>query len=76
MFAIKALPTQMIVTWVTLDYVNESVVEYGLSSLNMTVSGSSVNFTDGGFERRKINIHRVLIDGLLPGQTYRNTIST
>ena len=62
----------MIVTWVTLDYVNESVVEYGIDTLDKSASGVSVNFTDGGIERRKLNIHRVLINDLIPGQTYRN----
>lgn len=62
----------MIVTWVTLDYVNESMVEYGVNSLNRTSVGTSFIFTDGGFEHRKLNIHRVLIDDLVPGQTYRN----
>ena len=62
----------MIVTWVTLDYVNESVVEYGIDTLDKSASGVSVNFTDGGVERRKLNIHRVLINDLVPGQTYRN----
>lgn len=63
----------MIITWVTLDYVNESVVEYGIDTLGKSASGSSVNFTDGGVERRKLNIHRVLLNDLIPGQTYRNT---
>lgn len=60
----------MIVTWVTLDYVNESMVEFGMSDLNQLAIGSSINFTDGGFERRKLNIHRVLIENLAPGKTY------
>ena len=66
----KAFPTQMIVTWVTLDYVNESFVEYGEQTLDHIFAGESFNFTDGGIERRKINIHRVRIDNLVPGKTY------
>lgn len=63
-------PTQMMITWVTLDLVNDSVVEYGVNNLNMQANGTYFVFTDGGVEHRTMNIHRVLLDNLQPGQTY------
>jgi hypothetical protein len=63
-------PDQMTVTWVTLDYVNETAVEYGIDDLKNLVMGTSEEFVDGGTEKRKINIHRVILSGLLPNQTY------
>ena len=63
-------PDQMIVTWVTLDYVNESTVEYGINNFKNAVTGVSEVFTDGGSEKRKINIHRVILSDLKPDQTY------
>lgn len=62
----------MVVTWITLNYVNESVVEYGDDKFDLTALGSSVNFTDGGIEKRKLNIHTVLIENLVPGKKYSN----
>ena len=63
-------PDQMIVTWVTLDYVNESTVEYGIDDFKNVATGISEIYVDGGSEKRKINIHRVILSGLLPNQTY------
>lgn len=62
----------MIVTWVTQDYVNESVVEYGIDAINQVTMGNQTIFTDWGVERRKMTIHRVLLQNLKPGTTYRN----
>ena len=58
------------VTWVTLDYVNESIVEYGINDFKNVVTGVSEIFIDGGSEKRKINIHRVILNDLKPDQTY------
>ena len=63
-------PDQMIVTWVTLDYVNDSVVEYGINDFKNTAFGTSEIFIDGGSEKRKINMHRVILSNLLANQTY------
>lgn len=65
----------MLVTWVTLDYVNESIVEYGINDFKNVVTGVSEIFVDGGSEKRKINIHRVILTDLKPDQTYSNYIS-
>jgi hypothetical protein len=61
----------MIVTWVTQDAVNESVVEYGSDSLNKVEYGTHDLFVDGGFQRRHLYIHRVQLSNLVPGTVYR-----
>jgi hypothetical protein len=65
-----SIPTQMIVTWVTLDPINDSVVEYGIDKINKVANGTTFVFKDGGAEHRKIAIHRVVLDSLIPGQEY------
>ena len=58
------------ITYVTLDLVNDSVVEYGINALSTRVNGTYEIFRDGGDEHRTMNIHRVLLTKLRPGQTY------
>ena len=60
----------MMITWVTLDLVNDSVVEYGINGLTQQKNGTVTVFKDGGVEKRVMNIHRVLLDDLRPAQTY------
>jgi hypothetical protein len=60
----------MMITWVTLGLVNDSAVEYGQKTLNKYVNGTYFIFQDSGPEHRTMMIHRVLLDDLLPGQTY------
>jgi hypothetical protein len=61
----------MIVTWVTLNPINESIVEYGKDDLfdQRTVGFVSV-FQDSGTEKRREYIHRVVLRNLKPGQKY------
>lgn len=66
-----ATPDRMIVTWVTMDPVSSSAVEYGQDKLDKIEYGTQDLFTDGGFEKRKMTIHRVLLSNLTPGQTYK-----
>jgi hypothetical protein len=48
-------PTQMIITWTTLDLVYESVVEYGdMTSINKTQTGDYKLFKDDGLEQRQM----------------------
>ena len=70
----EATPTHMIVTWVTMGPVNESVVEYGLEGLNQKQNGSWELFVDGGDEKRQMIIHRVILNNLTPGKTYRKDL--
>jgi len=61
----------MIVTWVTLNEINESVVEYGqLDMFDKRANGSVSIFQDSGTEKRREYIHRVVLRDLIPGQKY------
>ena len=50
--------------------VNESVVEYGIGKVNQKAYGTSKLFIDGGFLKRNMTIHKVLLENLVPGETY------
>ncbi len=63
--------TQMIVTWVTPHRISTvPKVEYGTSSYEKEADGSTTLFTDGGFEKRHMYIHRVIVEGLQPKHRY------
>ncbi|CAF2143723.1 unnamed protein product [Rotaria magnacalcarata] len=64
-------PTLMVVTWVTLNEINDSVVEYGqLDMFDKRATGNVSIFQDGGTEQRREYIHRVVLYDLIPGQKY------
>jgi len=64
-------PSLMIVTWVTLNEVNDSVVEYGqMDTLENRATGWVSVFQDSGNEQRREYIHRVVLQDLLPGRRY------
>jgi len=63
-------PTQMVVTWVTMNATKPSMVEYGVSSLTDVTYGNVTVFVDGGDRHRVLFIHRVILTGLTPGQSY------
>ena len=73
---IKVSADQMVVTWTTLDSTADSVVEYGSvpNDLKLSALGSTTVFTDGGSEKRVLYIHRVVLENLIPGQTYCENI--
>ena len=73
-FLNKVNPNEMIVTWLTFDTTSDSIVEYGTVASQLTSSeqGSITPFKDGGSEQRILYIHRVVLNGLIPGQTYCN----
>lgn len=60
----------MVVTWVTFNATNSSVVEYGINDLSRVAKGIEEKFIDGGAEARNIFMHRVKMSGLVPGQMY------
>lgn len=60
----------MTVTWTTFDRTDQSIVGYGKRKIEESVSGYSSKFTDGGFERRSMYIHRATMTNLEPGETY------
>lgn len=66
-----ATTSQMIITWSTLNHVNETVVEYGINKLDNTASGTARVFNNGGSTQRETQVHQVLLNGLIPGQQYR-----
>ncbi len=61
----------MIVTWATLDRINESYVEYGINTINMVEVGITYLFIDGGSQHRNITMHRVVLSNLKPEMTYK-----
>lgn len=63
-------PTQMVVTWVTLESTNGSVVEYGLDAMDQITWHGEETFTDGGSQKRTITMHRVVMKNLKPGTKY------
>jgi hypothetical protein len=61
----------MIVTWVTLNQINDSVVEYGQNDMfDQRATGNVSLFQDGGTEKRREYVHRVVLRDLKPGQRY------
>ncbi|EJW79864.1 hypothetical protein WUBG_09227, partial [Wuchereria bancrofti] len=61
----------MWITWLTYNDTFSSVVEYGINDLRWSVKGSSSLFIDGGKQRSRRYIHRVLLTGLIPGTIYQ-----
>lgn len=62
----------MAVTWTTFNKA-DSTVEYGLVGgrrFDMSATGNSSLFVDSGDEKREMYIHRVILTGLKPTQTY------
>lgn len=65
------VPTEMLVTWVTMDFTSSSVVLYSSNDkLDLSQLGNVTKFVDGGPLRRTIYIHRAKMVGLKPGVKY------
>jgi len=62
----------MIVTWATMDYTGDSIVEYNKKGgpLDMKAIGTVDEFVDGSASKRKVYMHRVKLTGLVPLQSY------
>lgn len=61
----------MVVTWVTMNDITESVVEYGPDeTFGLRATGNVSVFQDSGTEKRREYIHRVVLQNLKPGQRY------
>ena len=69
-FVLAADPTQLTVTWVTLNESSSSDVQYGVSDLSLSVQGKQTAFTDGGSEKRTIFVHRATMINLKPRVKY------
>lgn len=64
-------PSQMIVTWSTLDYVNESFVEFGLDDLSYRSEGYVKKFRNNWIGSERLTfVHQAMLTGLAPGQKY------
>ena len=66
-------PTEMMITWVTMAESVKSVVEYGeryKPPLNKRVFGSATKYEACGWKKRIIHMHRVKLEGLIPGHGY------
>lgn len=63
-------PTEMVVTWVTQDSANGTVVEYGHDTLNSSATGFEEKFQDGGSQKRVFHVHRTVLRKLIPGMQY------
>lgn len=61
----------MVVTWSTPDSTGDSIVEYGIDKINLEAIGKETIFVDGGPEKRKQEIHRVLLPNLKPDTVYK-----
>uniref|UniRef100_A0A8R1XYB0 Purple acid phosphatase n=1 Tax=Onchocerca volvulus TaxID=6282 RepID=A0A8R1XYB0_ONCVO len=63
--------SSMWITWLTYNDTFSSIVEYGIDDLRWSVKGSSTLFVDGGEQRSKRYIHRILLTDLKPGTIYQ-----
>ena len=64
-------PSLMVVTWITMNPVNDSIVEYGENGvLNQRATGNVSIFQDSGTEKRREYVHRVVLRNLKPGHRY------
>ena len=66
-----AIPSQMIITWITLDYVNESFVEFGVNELSYRSEGYVKKFVNNWIGTQRVTfVHQTMLTGLVPDQTY------
>ncbi|VDK69104.1 unnamed protein product [Litomosoides sigmodontis] len=63
--------SSMWITWLTYNDTFSSVVEYGINDLRWSAKGNSILFVDGGKQRNKRYIHRILLTDLIPGTVYQ-----
>uniref|UniRef100_A0A915PRR4 Purple acid phosphatase n=1 Tax=Setaria digitata TaxID=48799 RepID=A0A915PRR4_9BILA len=64
-------PSSMWITWLTYNDTFSSVVEYGITDLRWSAKGDSTLFIDGGRQKSRRYIHRILLHDLIPGAIYQ-----
>jgi len=67
----------MMITWVTFKPTVNHTVQYNVhgKSLSLHATGTMTKFTDGGWERRVLFIHKTKLTGLTPNQAYGRSIT-
>lgn len=68
--AIGETNQDIVVTWVTPDATNSSVVNFGTDGLTQRAEGYASEFRDGGLEHRTISVHRVALRNLTADTRY------
>lgn len=73
--SLGSTPSQMIVTWLTIDKTRTPKARYGEAkgstpTLNLQAKGWSTRYVDGGTEQRTMYIHRAIMSNLMPGKRY------
>lgn len=63
----------MWITWLTYNDTFSSLVEYGINDLRWSAKGNSILFIDGGKQKSRRYIHRILLTDLIPGTVYRTS---
>lgn len=63
-------PSEIVVTWSTMNDTKISVVEYGIGGLVKKAKSKPIEFIDGGHHKRRQYIHKVKLRGLQPGRRY------
>ena len=66
-------PSAMVVTWMTMSQVNESIVEYGEMVLDHVAKGNVtkfINYGKHGLTWRTTWVHRAVMTELKPGKRY------
>jgi len=73
LFLLSDNVTEMVVTWVTMDYTSDSIVEYNKKGgpLDYKAHGTVTKYlVNAGAAGRTMYIHRVTMTGLVPTQYY------
>jgi len=63
-------PSQMVITWTTLEYTNQSYVKYGIEELDYLAIGTTKEFKNDEKSKRITWVHSVMVSDLTPGQKY------
>lgn len=59
-FFFKDKPNEIVVTWSTMDDTSNTLVEYGTHTPGFLAIGRSFEFVDGGKDKHKLYIHKVM----------------
>lgn len=77
--SLGASPSEMVVTWLTFDDTEKSLVNFGLitdKKPGQVVEGKCTEFIGNRKSKTKRFIHRVTLTGLVPGNTYQYRVGS